>query len=52
MVISIVQLELLCEHYPCSSPSSEGTKCLERTATILRRQWKKEEQDEVGLVGA
>lgn len=52
MVISIVRLELICEHYPRSSPSSEGTKCLERTATILGRQWKKEKQDEVGLVGA
>lgn len=52
MVISIVRLELLGEHYPCSSPSSEGTKCLQRSTTILGRQWKKEKRDEVGLVGA
>lgn len=52
MVISIVRLELICEHSARSSPSSEGTKGLERTATILGRQWKKEKRDKVGLAGA
>lgn len=52
MVISIVRLEQICEHSAGSSPSSEGTKGLERTATILARQWKKEKCDKVGLAGA
>lgn len=51
MVISILRLELICEHSACSSPSSEGTKGLERTATILGRRWKKEKRNRVGLVG-
>lgn len=52
MVISILRLELICEHSACSSPSSEGTKGLERTATVLGRRWKKEKRNRVGLVGA